>query len=416
MAESRSVTVIPLNNSNYSTWKIQCKMALIKDGLWGIVSGVEAAPEEGAAREKFILRRDKALATIVLAVDPSLLYLIGADPKDPAIVWKILADQFQRNTWANKLELKRKLFSLRLADDGAVQDHIKAMTEIFDALSVIDEPVKEEDRVVYLLASLPERYNVLVTALEASAEVPALAVVTERLLYEESKMRSRTAETSQEEALIGRSKRFPFRCHYCHKPGHMKKDCSEYAKVKGHVLSSRDKKGKTGAVFKVTISTDNSDSESTGLVVQHALSADAHCQDRWILDSGATCHMCNCEHHFVRLQQLSSPLSITLGDGGSVQAQGRGEVILKMKLPHGKIEECTLHNVLYVPDLAFNLLSVPAAAKRNKVTMFSGHKCEIKDTKGKIVACGHREGSLYYINFDGTKQQACSVHDKKTCE
>ncbi len=79
----------------------------------------------------------------------------------------------------------------------------------------------------------------------------------------------------------------------------MKKDCSEYAKVKGHVLSSRDKKGKTGAVFKVTISTDNSDSESTGLVVQHALSADAHCQDRWILDSGATCHMCNCEHHFV---------------------------------------------------------------------------------------------------------------------
>ncbi len=76
-------------------------MALIKDGLWGIVSGAEAAPEEGAVREKFILRRDKAFATIVLAVDPSLLYLIGADPKDPVIVWKVLADQFQRNTWTN---------------------------------------------------------------------------------------------------------------------------------------------------------------------------------------------------------------------------------------------------------------------------------------------------------------------------
>ena len=182
IAEAKAVAVIPLNKSNYSMWKIQCKMALIKDGLWGIMSGSEAAPTEGeAAQAKFAARRDKALATIVLAVEPGLLYLIGPDPKDPAVVWKALADQFQRNTWANKLELKRKLFSLRLADGGSVQDHIKSMTEIFDELSAIDQPVKEEDRVVYLLASLPECYNVLVTALEANPEVPALAVVTKRL-------------------------------------------------------------------------------------------------------------------------------------------------------------------------------------------------------------------------------------------
>ena len=70
-----------------------------------------------------------------------------------------------------------------------MQDHIKSMTEVCDELSVIGEPVKEEDRVVYLLASLPECYNVLVTALEANAEVPKLAVVTERLLHEETKIK-----------------------------------------------------------------------------------------------------------------------------------------------------------------------------------------------------------------------------------
>jgi hypothetical protein len=49
MAESKSVAVIPLNSMNYSTWKIQCKMALIKDGLWGIVSGSDmTAPVEVA--------------------------------------------------------------------------------------------------------------------------------------------------------------------------------------------------------------------------------------------------------------------------------------------------------------------------------------------------------------------------------
>ena len=43
------------------------------------------------------------------------------------------------------------------------------MTEVFDELTVMDDPVKEEDRVVYLLASLPECYNVLVTAVASLA-------------------------------------------------------------------------------------------------------------------------------------------------------------------------------------------------------------------------------------------------------
>ena len=161
-------------------------MALMKEGLWGIVNKTEVAPAEGAEQQaRFTARRDKALATIVLAVEPTLLYLIGTDPTDPVVVWKALADQFQRKTWANKLGLKRKLFSLRLADGGSVQHHIKTMTEVCDELSAVGETVKKEDRVV---ASLPESYNVLVTALEASAEVPSLAVVIKRLLPEETKM------------------------------------------------------------------------------------------------------------------------------------------------------------------------------------------------------------------------------------
>ena len=103
MAELKTVAVVPLNYSNYSTWKIQYKMALVKDGLWGIVSGSKTAPTEGAdLQARFAVRKDKALAiiNIVLAVEPSLLYLIGADPTDPVVVWKALADHFQRNTWA----------------------------------------------------------------------------------------------------------------------------------------------------------------------------------------------------------------------------------------------------------------------------------------------------------------------------
>ena len=190
MAESKTVIVVPLNSSNYPTWKVQCRMALMKDGLWGIVNGTETPPDASQADNyaKFVIRRDRALAIIVLSVEPSLLYLLG-DPEDPVTVWKKLSDQFQKKTWSNKLELRQKLYSLHLKEGESVQQHIKAMTEIFDGLSIIGDPVKEEDHVVHLLASLPESFNMLVTALEANTEVPKMDIVTERLLHEERKSR-----------------------------------------------------------------------------------------------------------------------------------------------------------------------------------------------------------------------------------
>ena len=76
MAESK-IAIVPLIGANFPTWKIQCKMTLIKDGLWGIVDGSEAAPAEtDGVYSKYISR---ALAIIVLSIDPSLLYLLG-DP------------------------------------------------------------------------------------------------------------------------------------------------------------------------------------------------------------------------------------------------------------------------------------------------------------------------------------------------
>ena len=75
------------------------------------------------------------------------------------------------------------------------------MTEIFDALLVVDDPVSEDDCVVHLLASLPGSFNMLVTTLEANAEVPKMELVTERLLHKERKLKERKgADVSSEKA------------------------------------------------------------------------------------------------------------------------------------------------------------------------------------------------------------------------
>lgn len=101
-----------------------------------------------------------------------------------------------------------------LAEGGSVQEHIKLIIKICNKLSVIGEHIREEDWVVYLLASLPENYDVLVTVLEASIEV----LVGEHLLQEESKMKSKSNQFSQE----GTSFKKRLWCHFCNKTGHFK--------------------------------------------------------------------------------------------------------------------------------------------------------------------------------------------------
>ena len=72
--------------------------------------------------------------------------------------------------------------------------HIKVMAELFDSLSIAGETVSEEDRVVNLLASLPESYNVLVTALKVYEGVPPkFEVATERILHQERKSKDKTS-------------------------------------------------------------------------------------------------------------------------------------------------------------------------------------------------------------------------------
>ena len=74
-------------SANYPTWKVQCWMALIRDGLWGFVAETKDGPVEPKAEKyaNYLAQTDQALATIVLAVEPSLLYLLG-DPQDTAAV------------------------------------------------------------------------------------------------------------------------------------------------------------------------------------------------------------------------------------------------------------------------------------------------------------------------------------------
>ena len=81
--ERNNITL--LNESNFPTWKIQMKMHLIANELFDIVNGTEAEPTGDGEGVAVAARKDKALAAIVLGIQPRLLYLLD-DPTDPIVV------------------------------------------------------------------------------------------------------------------------------------------------------------------------------------------------------------------------------------------------------------------------------------------------------------------------------------------
>ena len=417
MAEVRSTVIVPLREKNYPTWKVQCRMALVKDGLWGVVDGTDTDPgtENVEARRKYLSTRDRALAMIVLSMEPSLLYLIG-DPQDPGKVWKTLQDHFQKKTWANRLELRRKLYALRLKEGDSVQEHVRRMTEIFEELSVIDAPVSDEDKVVHLLASLPDSFGMLVTALEANSEtVPKLELVTERLLHEEQKLKKKDEAAGDDQKALAAKRRLKSRtCHFCGKPGHIKRDCWKLAELQA--VKEAGKKGNRHkhTANKVTIKQKDrevsSDSDNEALVVGYALAATS--KKLWIVDSGATCHMCNDKTLFSELTILRKPQEVSLGDGHVLEAIAEGTVSLQMLLPERRKQRCSLKKVLWIPNLSHNLLSVSRASEAGKTVTFDDSGCEITNTDGKCIATASKIGDLYFLNLSKNQQSLNMITEK----
>ena len=257
------------------------------------------------------------------------------------------------------------------------------MTETFNGLSVIGDTIEDDDHVVYLLASLPDLYNTLVTPLEANTEVPKMEVVIERLLHEERKLKE-CGENSCGGAEAMLSKQKPIRkgpkYHFCKRFGHIQRNCTEHLQAdkrenSGETRTFKQKANKADARPRDDTSSGD---ETVGLVACHALSAKStQPVGNWIVDSGSTCHMCTDKAQFVKLEELKEPLQVTLGDGHVLKATGCGTVLLYVNIKEGEFTKCKLWNVLYVPQLSCNLLSISQVTGSRKTVKFTDAGCEM---------------------------------------
>lgn len=180
-------------------------------------------------------------------------------------------------------------------------------------------------------------------------------------------------------------------CYRCHKFGHYASKC--YTKL------PNDKKGDESANF-----VDNKEVE-TLLMAVHV--GTKHESDIWYIDTGCNNHMCGRKFSFSSLDE-NFRSTVAFGDCSIVEVMGKGNI--KIKTKNGFVE--TISNVLYVPDLKSNLLSVGQLQEKGyEITIRKG-ECEIYDpVRGAIAVVQMNSNRLFPLRIDSS--QSCLMAEVK---
>ena len=196
-----------LGADNYLDWKFSMQMYLTAKSLWEIVSGEEVVDANASEEDKlkFKKRHNLAFSVIGLGVKKDLqIYVRNCSTAKEA--WNALAARFQRKGLVKKIELRQKLYGMRLPSGGDMVAHVNEIKSISEQLEAVDDAVDEKDLYMILIASWPREYNNLITNLESVDETKlSWSYVRDRCIAEYER-RSSVRNSKNDDALFAGGK------------------------------------------------------------------------------------------------------------------------------------------------------------------------------------------------------------------
>lgn len=276
---------------------------------------------------------------------------------------------------------------------------LSKIQEIQNQLKQLGEEISDKFAITKVLMSLPDEYKHFVSAWESAPEdKQTFDNLVTRLLIEEERLKEKTEDkdsTPSSSAFVARRN---IKCFKCGKSGHYQTECrsnkDSEKKVNDNKCFYCGKIGHYKAQCRFRMSKDNK-KISNAFIVSDSVHKQ-YVESQWLVDSGASEHMCRNRSLFSSFQSVSQK-SVIVGNGATISVLGCGQMAVQVNNGSDWINT-TIDNVLYVPELKTNLFSVNRAADRGYVIMTDDSTCKFLKN-GVVCAIGKRLENSYYLDF-----------------
>ncbi|GKE67913.1 hypothetical protein Tco_1522074, partial [Tanacetum coccineum] len=283
------------------------------------------------ACEKAALMK-KAYSCLILCLGDRVLREVTKETSALGI-WTKLTSLYMTKSLANRLYLKKKVYTYYMSPGTKPGDHIDEFNKLILDLGNIDINIEDENQALMLLTSLPSSYENFVETLLYGGGILKKEDVLATLNLRELKKRTEGTKEDNGDGLYvrgrldhsgkdhsGGSSRFKSRggtgklkCFISHSEGHLKRDCSK-KKSSGFV-----KKGKRDQ------DSDSSDDEGNAYFREVLVVVGNDEMTELVMDSGGSYHM-TYRRDFLYDFKVVNYGSVQLGDNRTCTIKGTGKV------------------------------------------------------------------------------------------
>lgn len=365
-------------SENFEDWKFTVEAYFQMKGLWDAVQGTESKEE----------KKIQAKAELILMVDKSV-YPHIRECKNANEIWCILATIFEDSGLVRRVSLIQKICSTKLNSCGTVEEYVNEILTTGHKLRAAGLQVDEEWVGSMLLAGLPEEYKPMIMGIQSSGIKITGDAIKLKLLQDVKIDSTDVALAGQKNVYKNKGPK----CYNCNKFGHIAAKCPN--------KSSRPNYKKKGNAM-------------LGCFSARELN-----KNDWFFDSGATAHMCSNLKFFNKDFQEKNA-EVTIANNSTMQVRGVGQVEINTKVGKFKEENVTFREVLHIPDLYINLLSVSKIVESGYEIVFNKNGCKVLNNHKEVIVTGNLVNGMFRLNIANNislvtdvKSQDCALWHKR---
>lgn len=395
---SSHISVVKLTSKNYQNWKFQIKRVIESRDLQDVVYS-PGNREDPEYRYKDVTAQEILAGTLDNEVIPKVQSCNTAYE-----IWDRLQSVYDQKGEANLDMLINNLCGLKMSGHEDMASYIGKIDQLANEIRGLGEPVTDRYIRARMIGGLSTKYFGFRRAWNSTSESEqTLKHLIDRLIQDENELKKKdTVRQSSNQALLVKkfdsprkfdnrrstqedmkAKKDRFPCNKCGQKGHWAKECLN--RSKGY----QERPPKSSVAL---------------MAINHNVDNDSP----WYADSGASAHMCGDLSLFKIYEGFDNPTSIMMGNESLLEAQGKGTIAFRSHV--GNTVQCIdLVNVLFVPGIAANLLSIGAATRNGGRIIFEDQQCKIySKVTGDTLAIGKKQNGseLFRMQIEPIKRAA----------